>query len=155
MTDHHDQTVHTLNRLIETCRDGEEGFRTAVDGIAEPMVKSLFEQIACQRGEFAAELADEVVALGGRAVGSGSISGALHRGWRDIRSIVSGARGAQSAGESAVIAEAERSEDVAKAAYEEALCQSLPPAAHALVQRQYSQVKAVHDKVRSLEKSDA
>ena len=43
----------TLNHLIQTCRDGERGFRYAANHAANPVVKALFLQIATQRQEFA------------------------------------------------------------------------------------------------------
>ena len=32
----------TLNNLIETCKDGEQGFKTAADRVKESSLKSLF-----------------------------------------------------------------------------------------------------------------
>ncbi len=57
--------VSTLNELIETCRDGEQGFRTASEAVAEPDVQRLFASYAPQRAPFAVELA--------RLAGSGLI----------------------------------------------------------------------------------
>jgi uncharacterized protein (TIGR02284 family) len=42
---------------------------------------------------------------------------------------------------------------VAKAAYQSALEQELPPQVRALVERQAVQVRAVHDQVRAMERS--
>ena len=50
----------------------------------------------------------------------------------------------------AVLAECERGEDAAKAAYEAALQKSLPADVRTLVERQYQGVKANHDRVRNL-----
>jgi uncharacterized protein (TIGR02284 family) len=52
--------------------------------------------------------------------------------------------------ERAVLAECERGEDAAKAAYEAALQKSLPADVRTLVERQYQGVKANHDRVRNL-----
>jgi uncharacterized protein (TIGR02284 family) len=52
--------------------------------------------------------------------------------------------------EHAVLAECERGEDAAKAAYEAALQKNLPADVRTLVERQYQGVKANHDRVRNL-----
>jgi uncharacterized protein (TIGR02284 family) len=139
--------ISTLNDLIETCRDGENGFRTAAEGVKDPHVKKLFERFARQRGEMARELQDEVRKLGGDPERSGSASAALHRGWMNIKSLVTGND------DSAIIAEAERGEDIAKAAYAKALKEDLPAGARTLIQTQADIVRIAHDEVRTLEKA--
>jgi uncharacterized protein (TIGR02284 family) len=141
--------ISTLNDLIETCRDGEKGFRTAADALKDHHVKSLFERYSRQRGEFVRELQEQVRALGGSPEQSGSTSASLHRGWMNIKSLVTGSD------DSAIIAEAERGEDVAKAAYAKALKEDLPAGARTLIQSQADIVKLAHDEVRALEKSHA
>ena len=55
----------TLNHLIQTCRDGERGFRYAANHAANPVVKALFLQIATQRQEFAEDLLPHAHRFGG------------------------------------------------------------------------------------------
>jgi hypothetical protein len=44
-----DTTVFALNELIETCKDSEEGFRTAADGLQDPTrSRALVEQQSAQ-----------------------------------------------------------------------------------------------------------
>jgi hypothetical protein len=38
-----DTLISTLNGLIETCKDGEQGFRTAAEGLTDPQTKSEFQ----------------------------------------------------------------------------------------------------------------
>jgi uncharacterized protein (TIGR02284 family) len=139
--------ISTLNDLIQICRDGESGFRTAADGVKDPHVKALFARFARQRDEMARELQEEVRKLGGTPEQSGSTTGALHRGWVNIKSLVTGKD------DNAIIAEAERGEDVAKAAYAKALKEELPAGARTLIEAQAEIVKLAHDEVRALEKS--
>ena len=49
-----------LNGLIEICKDGEEGFRTAATGIHDSTLRRLLESYAHQRAGFAQELQAEV-----------------------------------------------------------------------------------------------
>lgn len=141
--------ISTLNNLIQTVKDGENGFRTAAEAVKDPQVKAAFLEYANQRAQMTRELQDEVRGLDGDPEKSGSVSASLHRGWMDIKSAVTGKD------EHAIIAEAERGEDVAKAQYEKALKEPLPTQVLALVQRQASLVRAAHDRVRAMEKAGA
>src|SRR5688572_10828678 len=134
--------ISTLNTLIETCRDGEQGFRTAAENLKDPQVKSLFTAVARERAKFAEELKDEVERLGGHADEGGSAAGAAHRGWMNVKAAVTGHD------EKQIIAEAERGEDVAVATYRTALEHKLPPPVDSIVHRQYAHVKEAHDRVR-------
>jgi len=142
-----DKAISTLNGLIETCKDGERGFSTAADGLTDPQTKSSFLTYSRERAQMAHELQGEVRRLGGDPDKSGSMTGSLHRGWINIKSVVSGKD------DGSIIAEAERGEDAAKKAYEEALRAGLTGTTLALVQQQSARVHATHDSVRVLEKA--
>src|SRR5438445_621278 len=58
------ETISTLNDLIETLKDGQEGFRQAAEAVADPKLKSLFNEYSLQRARFAGELQSQAVALG-------------------------------------------------------------------------------------------
>ena len=137
-------TVSTLNNLIETCKDGELGFKTAAEGLQAIDIKAKFVEYSRQRAEMARELQAEVRRLGGDPEKSGSVSASLHRGWMDIKSAVTGKS------DHAILAEAERGEDVAKAAYENALKETLDATTRTLVQQQSTKVRQAHDHVRDL-----
>jgi uncharacterized protein (TIGR02284 family) len=146
---HNDKAASVLNNLIETCKDGEQGFREAAEGLKNPTVKTRFLEYSRQRAQMARELQDEVRRLGGDPEKSGSIAGTMHRGWLNIRAAVSGKD------DHAIIAEAERGEDVAKTAYEDALKESLPATAQTLVQQQSVKVRQAHDDVRNIRDREA
>ena len=69
----------TLNHLIETCRDGERGFRYAANHVHTADVKELFLEVAGEREQFAAELLPYAQRLGGHEEGEGTIAASLHR----------------------------------------------------------------------------
>ena len=142
-----DDVIDTLNDLIETCKDGEEGFRTCAEDIKRTDLKSIFERAAQRCGESARELQAEVQRLGGKPETKSSFAGSAHRRWVDIKSAITGKDDA------AVLAECERGEDVAKLSYQKALEKDLPPDVHGIVQRQYQGVLEHHDMVRHLEKA--
>ena len=57
--------IETLNNLIETSRDGEEGFRTCAEGVKNPELKQMFEQAASRCRQAVSELQPKVRSLGG------------------------------------------------------------------------------------------
>lgn len=140
------KTISVLNELIETCKDGQEGFLQASEAVKDSHLKSLFAQFSQQRAQFSGELQQEVVRLGGDPEKSGSVSASLHRGWINLKSAITGGD------EASIISECERGEDTAKDTYRKALEDNpLPAPLRETVQRQYLQVKAVHDQIRSME----
>src|SRR5918911_5383484 len=116
----HDDVISTLNNLIETCKDGQNGFQTAADGVKNGELKTLFLTYAQQRAQFAGELQAEVRRLGGDPETTASTVGALHRGWINLKAAITGED------EGAIISECERGEDGAVRAYEDALRGELP-----------------------------
>ena len=141
--------VSVLNDVLQTLRNGEEGFRTAAGAVKDTHTKRIFEQYSRQRGEMARELEQEIGKLGGTAATSGSMSGSLHRGWMNLK----GAVGAVD--DQAIVSEAERGEDVAKSVYAKALKEELPAGARRLLEDQAEIVRLAHDEVRALEKRGA
>ena len=144
MTTGNDDAISYLNNLIETCKDGQNGFQTAADGVQRSDLKTLFHTYAQQRAQFAAELQAEVRHLGGDPEKTGSVAATLHRGWINIKSVVTGKD------DHAVIAECERGEDSAVKNYEEALKANLPANVRSIIQRQFTQIKEAHDRIRAL-----
>ena len=139
-----DDVISTLNGLIETCKDGQNGFKEAAEGVERSDLKSLFYEFSQQRSQFAGELQSLVQSLGGDPEKTGSMAAALHRGWINIKSAVTGKD------EGAILNECERGEDSAKKAYKDALEQSLPANIMETVQTQYVAVQSAHDRVKAL-----
>jgi uncharacterized protein (TIGR02284 family) len=139
-----DDVIGTLNDLIETCKDGEEGFRACADAVKNQQLKVFFEQKAerCRVG--GGQLQQKVRELGGDPERGGSMTGAVHRFWLDIRSRLAGMD------DHALLDECERGEDSAKHAYEEALQEDLPADVRTLIGKQYREVKMNHDSVRDM-----
>ncbi|HZH89491.1 MAG TPA: PA2169 family four-helix-bundle protein [Pyrinomonadaceae bacterium] len=143
-----DKAISLLNNLIETCKDGQNGFQTAAEGITRSELKSLFYQYSQQRAQFAGELQTEVRRLGGDPEKAGSVAATLHRGWINIKSAVTGEDA------NAVLAECERGEDSAVSNYKDALADAnLPADVRSIVERQYAQVQESHDRIRNLERA--
>ncbi|MGE5648770.1 PA2169 family four-helix-bundle protein [Noviherbaspirillum sp. UKPF54] len=139
-----DEVISTLNDLIETCKDGEEGFLTCARDVGDTALKSFFSNRAQTCAASALELQDLVRAYGGEPEHGSSLGGALHRRWVDVKSVIAGND------VKAVLKECERGEDVAVSRYRNALEKGLPAAVRAVVERQYQGVLKNHDQVRSL-----
>jgi hypothetical protein len=85
-----DDVIDTLNNLIETCRDGQEGFKDAAEAVKDSQLKTLFYEYSQQRAQFSAVLMELVRELGGDPTHSGSTAGAMHRGWIELKSAITG-----------------------------------------------------------------
>jgi len=138
-------TISVLNDLIQTCKDGQEGFKTASESVTDSSLKFLFSEYSLQRAKFAAALQQEVARLGGNPETGGSVSASLHRGWINLKAAVTGKD------ESAIVSECERGEDAARDAYQDALKKGLTGDVRALVQEQAAEVQQAHNRIRSLE----
>src|SRR5262245_20000831 len=140
-----EELVECLNDLIETCRDGDNGFETAAEHVKDPNLKRLLSDYSVQRAQFASELESEVRHLGGIPATRGTVSAAFHRGWMNIKSIVTGGS------DDAIVAECERGEDAAVENYQRVMKNNLPPNVLPVVKHQFTEVKRAHDRIRDLE----
>jgi len=142
-----EQVISTLNSLIETCRDGQEGFKTAAEGVKNDELKKLFYFYSQQRAGFAGELQYEVRRFGGEPETAGSVTASLHRGWMDIKAAVTGGE------DYSILAECERGEDSALANYRAALNADVPANVRELIERQFAEVKEAHNRIRNLDRA--
>ena len=135
----------TLNELIHTCRDGQEGFLTAAENIQGDAVKTLLSEYSLQRAKFTGELQSAAHDLGdSNPENASSLAGTLHRGWINLKTAIGGRDS------HAILAECERGEDSALGAYKKVLQEQLPAPIREVVERQYSAIQAAHDRVKAL-----
>ena len=139
-----DNVISILNNLVETSKDGEQGFRTSAEDTKSADLRKVFLERAESCAKGAAELQQCVARLGGNPEERGSVAGAVHRGWVNLKAA------ATDRTDLAILEECERGEDVAKASYRKALEQQLPEDIRQIVQRQYEGVQRNHDLVRNL-----
>ncbi|HMF81282.1 MAG TPA: PA2169 family four-helix-bundle protein [Candidatus Acidoferrum sp.] len=134
-----------IDDLIETLKDGQEGFKQAAEGVKDPQLKAVFDEYSRQRARFAVELRSKAQSADGRESEiSGSAAGALHRGWINLKSALT--RG----DDHAILAECERGEDSAVEEFSKALNNGLSAPVQEMVSRQFVQIKEAHDRVKSL-----
>lgn len=138
------EVISVLNDLIETSKDGEEGFRTCAEDIKNAELKALFFSRSQACASAATELQQVVRSLGGDAETSTSVSADLHRRWVDLKSIITGKD------EESILNECERGEDVAMKSYKNALSKDLPANFRSIVEKQFEGVQRNHDQVKAL-----
>ena len=140
------EIISTINSLIETLKDGQEGFKQAAEAVKDSNLKSLFNEYSMQRSRFAGELQAQARQLGeSEPEDSSSTSGAMHRAWINIKSAVT------SGDDHAILAECERGEDSAIKEYKDAMeGDGLSAPIRDIVSRQYSEVKSAHDRIKQL-----
>jgi len=148
MKNTNEKSIHILNDLIEVCRDGQKGFKSAADDAKDADLKRQLSNFSDQRTKFIGELQQQVRLLGGDPEKSGSALGVIHRGWIDLKSAIS------SNEPHAVLAECERGEDSAVKNYREAIAKTeLEPGSRPLVERQFTEIQQAHNRVKALRDS--
>lgn len=139
-----DDVISTLEQLVETCRDGQNGYRDAAEHIKDSNIRSWFNQQSQERARFSGELEAEIQRLGKHDPDrKGSVSGAIHRKWFELKEKISGS-------DESVLSEVERGEDNAKHNYEDALKKELPADIRSIIERQSQSIFAAHDRAKAL-----
>ena len=143
--DQQNDTTSVLEKLIETCRDGQKGYQDASEHVKRPDLKTYFQTQSAERGKFADELQSELSRLSGSGKKeSGSVSAALHRAWIDTKANLG-------AGDKSILDSVEQGEGAAKKAYGDATSGGkLDSGLATIVQRQAENVRSAHDKVKAM-----
>lgn len=136
--------IDVMRDLVECSLDGEYGFRACAEQAKRPDLKSTFLKRADDCRRAAQELNEQIRASGGHVEEHGSTAGALHRGWVAVKSALS------TYDDKAVLEEAERGEDNAKARYTKALRSPMPAHLKLIVERQMEGLRRNHDQVKML-----
>ena len=140
-----EKAIKIIEDLVETCRDGQNGYRDAADHVTDTNLRHFFNEQSLARAGFAGELEQELITLGKNDPNrSGSAAAAIHRAWIDLKTTLGG-------GDHTILQSVESGEDSAKNSYQKALRDpDLPQYLAALARRQLASIEAAHDHVRSL-----
>jgi uncharacterized protein (TIGR02284 family) len=145
MSAQNSETIALLNDLIDTCKDGEKGYREAAEGIENPFYRMLFTDYARQRSKFASELKAQVVRLGDQPDRKGTVKGTIHRGWMNLRAAIAGHN------DDLIVAECSRGEEIAIKQYKEALKHDLPPNLKTLLEKQLNEIMSTEKRVQVMD----
>ena len=144
---HPSETLHelesTLQSVIETLIDGQEGFQKIGEDLKDETLKRYFLEESLRRAEFRGELETILHQEGVHDIKEGgTTSGTIHRAWADLKTTLGG-------GDHTLLVTAEQAEDEAKEAYKEALDTQLPFPVRQVLSSQSAQIQASHDYVKA------
>lgn len=131
-----------LRDVIQILQDSQRGFVEVGERIKDDTLKRYFLAESLKRARFRADLENELHRQGVHDVNEGgTIAGTMHRTWAELKAKLGG-------GDHALLESAERGEDAAKEAYDEALKHDLPLPIHQMLSEQRAHVLTSHDYVR-------
>jgi uncharacterized protein (TIGR02284 family) len=133
--------------LIETLKNGEEGFRKAAEKLSDSNRSDLsteFTSFSQQRARFSAELSAMAKSYGDHVEEESTVTGAIHRGWMAVKDALSGSDS------TAVLKAALTGEDHAVAEYEDALKADISADLRSVVSRQSAEVRTTRDRVKAM-----
>jgi uncharacterized protein (TIGR02284 family) len=138
--------IEVLNDLIRINNDRIEGYQRAVDEAKDIDVdlKAVFNRMSDESRQYAAELTQEVVKLGGEPATGTTTSGKIYRVWMDVKATFSGKS------RQAVLENCEFGEDAAQKAYNSALESDadMSTDVRQLITNQKSSLKTSHDVIK-------
>ena len=140
----HNETIDHLSHLMTINRDAESGFRTAAENVRNSEVESVFDHYAKQHAKFGQELQEEIKHLHGSPSEGGSLAGAVHRGWMDLKSTLSG-HSAKS-----MLVSCESGEESAESSYLDAAKAHPTGRTHVLIAKHLEQVQAIRARLTRL-----
>ncbi len=143
------ESAGKLRELAQLNIDSRDGFDYAAERIEDdaPAIAKAFRELSDERAKFAEQIEGLLVNNGEDAPEEGSWAASMHRTWMNIRDMLSDKPDIY-----AVVAEAERGEDVIKQAYEDAF-NSLSGQLLSVITEQFNGVKRAHDSVKQLRDS--
>ena len=142
----HKDTVKVLQNIIEKNYDAKKGYAKAMQEAKSPTLKRFLQQQAAQRGRFATAIDQKLRQLGAAPKESGSVTGAMHRTWIDLKSALA------NNDDEAVLEEVIRGEKASVDKYQEVIKKNvLVPNVKTVLQSQMFDIQSTLHKVKRLE----
>jgi uncharacterized protein (TIGR02284 family) len=140
-----ESAISALQDLSARAHDSEQGYRRAAQDASDSDLKQQFEQLANERSSMAAELDRLIREHGGEPTWTGgTLTGAAHRMWTDLRAALSRNQ------RQAIIEEIARGESSAEDAYDDALRHDLPTDMRQVVKEQHRRVRETRNRYRAM-----
>lgn len=137
-------TCAVLNSLLEACVDAERCFHAAISDVESVELREVFMNLSQQHADSAVVLGSEIKRLGGTPAAHGSFTGALKRGWMNLKSEF------DDFDEARVLADCERCEARTLEVYHQAIDRGLPPETERIVMQQSAQIQDAYGTIRAL-----
>src|ERR1035441_1239999 len=137
--------VNALEELIEVARDGQNGYRDGAERAKDPQLRKFLDAVSLARAKFAGDLESYAVRLGKADVDrSGSMKGAIHRGWTDLKANLGG-------GDDSILSSMETGDSYAKHRYQKyANDNKLPDDVLETIRIQQQTIARTLDRVRAM-----
>lgn len=141
-----DNMIEVLNDLIRINNDRIVGYQRAIEEARDLDVdlRTIFNRMAEESRQYASELTQEVVKLGGEPATGTTASGKIYRVWMDVKATFSGKN------RQAVLENCEFGEDAAQKAYDSALSSDADMSTdiRQLITNQKASLRTSHDVIK-------
>ncbi len=141
------QNTEVLNDLIQINNDRIKGYENALSEVkdADNDLRMTFAEMVRQSQDIKSDLINELQVLGEESATGTTTSGKIYRAWMDVKGAFTGHDRAT------VLNSCEFGEDAAQKAYKSALeTEGFSSNLNQLVSKQQSELKASHDKIKSM-----
>ncbi|PQJ71828.1 ferritin-like domain-containing protein [Polaribacter butkevichii] len=141
-----EQVGEKLNVILEKTFDAEKGFNKAAENIENKALKNYFKAKSQERNIFGHELKEEIKSFNQEIDKGGSVAGAAHRAWMDIKTLFS------LDDEESMLEEAIRGEKTAVKEYEDVINETqLPSSTKSLLVSQKNKIENGLYSIKTLE----
>lgn len=140
------ELIETLHDLAQICCDGEAFYRDAAEKMQDKDLRAAIAQVGEVRAALCRDFLEILRARGEEPSGSGTLYGALHKLYTDVRAHFS------ADGDRIYIAELEEAEDRLLHAMEAAMLTLEPAEARAVLRRYLPAARAAHERMRSMKR---
>jgi len=137
------ETIRLVRGLAAQVRDSAAGYRKAQEETTDPGLAAEFGHLADERDDMVEALDECLTGLGVTPDTTGTVMGAAHRLFIDLRSAVS------RRDRTAILREIVRGESVLEEAYDAAIRAGLSPEIHNIVRRQHRLARRSRDRFRA------
>lgn len=139
-----DETLATeLKDLLQLNLNGQNGYAAAATDLKNEDYKTLLAGYAQERGEQANALNELLRAHHYTPDKTGSLAGALHEGWMNLRA-------ALSSSDIAVFTECERADELALATYQAVIGRTTAEPILAILRHQFTNIRNAYERVKAL-----
>jgi uncharacterized protein (TIGR02284 family) len=138
--------ITTLNGLLDALEDGHAGYQVAAQGLKDTKMKRDLGKIALERKGLGEAIREEILKRGAAPLTHGTVKGALHRGWIQMKEL-------GRAAPATILEECGRGEAASIKLYRDALAKDLPPELRKVVALQLDLITAARERVMELRRS--
>lgn len=132
-----------ISKLLKIAVDAQSGYETAAGDAKHAEHRNILHQYAQQRQSYAAEL-EQMLQASGHDIGKiGTLAGALHQGWINLRSVTT-------QGDKAILQECERADELAIAAYHDVMHKTRNQPLVRILRRQVAGIQEAHTQLATL-----